>query len=66
MPFPEFYRLVGYGQVELVAMPTNPPDAEQIAAVECISLEQALTNFQGCQRYDLAELYQFASDQEET
>jgi len=66
MPFPEFYRLVGCGQVELVAIPTNPPDAEQIAAVECVSLEQALANFQSCQRYDLAELYQFASEQENT
>jgi len=64
MPFPEFYRLVGYGQVELVAAPTNPLNAEQIAAVECMSLEQALAKFRSCQRYDLAELYQFASEQE--
>lgn len=64
MPFPEFYRLVGYGQVELKSLPTNPPDGEQIAAVECISLEQAVTKFQSSQRYDLAELYQFASELE--
>lgn len=65
MPFPEFYRLVGYGQVELIAAPTNPTDGEQIAAVECVSLEQALARFYRCQRYDLAELYQFASEQED-
>jgi 8-oxo-dGTP diphosphatase len=64
MPFPEFYRLVGYGRVELKTVPTNPPDGEQIIAVECIPLEGALTNFQSCQRYDLAELYQFASEME--
>ena len=64
MPFPEFYRLVGYGQVQLETAPTNPPDAEQIVAVEYTSLEQAILSFQGCQRYDLAELYQFASEAE--
>ena len=47
MPFPEFYRLVGYGQVKLIAAPTNPPGGEQIAAVECVLRR--------------AELYQFAS-----
>jgi len=61
LPFPEFYRLVGYGEIELVATPTNPPGEEQIAAVECVSLKQAIAKFQSCQRYDLAELYQFAS-----
>ena len=64
MPFPEFYRLVGYGQVELKTVPTNPTDGEQIVAVECVSLEQALANFQSCRRNDLAELYQFASEME--
>jgi len=64
MPFPEFYRLVGYGQVALHAAPTNPTGGEQIAAVECVSLKQALEYFKSCQRYDLAELYQFASELE--
>ena len=64
LPFPEFYRLVGYGQVELSTSPTNPPDGEQIAAVECVPLKQAVANFQSCQRYDLAELYQYASELE--
>ena len=64
MPFPEFYRLVGYGQVKLTTVPTNPPDGELIIAVECVSLKQALAKFQSCQRYDLAELYQFASERE--
>jgi 8-oxo-dGTP diphosphatase len=64
MPFPEFYRLVGYGQVELKTGPTNPADGEQIAAVESVSLEQAVANFHRCQRYDLADLYQFAAEKE--
>ena len=61
MPFPEFYRLVGYGQVKLIAAPTNPPGGEQIAAVECVSLKEAIAKFKSCHRYDLAELYQYAS-----
>ena len=64
LPFPEFYRFVGYGQVELKTAPTNPPGGEPIAAVESVSLEQAIANFQTCRRYDLAELYQFASEME--
>ena len=64
MPFPEFYRLVCYGQVELKTVPTNPPDGEQIIAVESVSLKQALANFQSCHRYDLAELYQYALEME--
>jgi len=64
MPFPEFYRLVGYGQVDIIASPTNPPDGEQIAAVECTSLKQAIANFNSCHRDDLAELYQYASELE--
>lgn len=64
MPYPESYRLVGYGQVELVSPPTNPPNGEQITTVECTSLKQAIMNFRSCQRYDLVELYQFASEQE--
>jgi 8-oxo-dGTP pyrophosphatase MutT (NUDIX family) len=64
LPFPEFYRLVGCGQVELNTVPSNPPDEEQIAAVECVSLKQTIANFQGCQRHDLVELYQFASEME--
>jgi len=64
MPFPEFYRLVGHGQVELKAAPTNPPNGEQIAAVECVSLKQALVNFQSGQRYALAQLYRFTAELE--
>ena len=37
LPHPEFYRLVGWGQVELVGVPTSPAGAEQVAAVELVS-----------------------------
>ena len=64
LPFPEFYRLVGFGQVKLKGAPTNPLGGEQIAAVKSVSLGQAIAHLNNCHRYDLAELYQFASEQE--
>jgi 8-oxo-dGTP diphosphatase len=62
LPFPEYYRLVGTGEVELVGAPQNPPDGERVAAVACIPLAAAVNRFTSCGRNDLAELYQFAAD----
>lgn len=60
IPHPQFVRLMGYGQVELVGKPLNPPDGEQVVAVEVVSLEEALQRFHSVGRSDLAELYQLA------
>jgi 8-oxo-dGTP diphosphatase len=57
LPHPEFYRLVGYGEVDLVATPTNPPGGEEIIEVACVSLEEATRRLLGAGRADLAELY---------
>lgn len=65
LPFPEYYRLVGVGQIKIIHAPTNPSDAEQIARVESVDLETAINNFLSCERHDLAELYQYAHDMEE-
>ena len=64
LPFPEQYRLVGTGQVRVVHEPINPPGAEQIMSVACTDLDTAITNFNSCNRADLAELYRFVSDLE--
>ena len=61
LPFPEYYRLIGLGEVELVSSPLNPPDGEHVAAVECIPLAVAVDHFRACGRNDLAELYQLAA-----
>jgi 8-oxo-dGTP diphosphatase len=61
LPFPEYYRLVGLGEIELRGEPENPAGAEQVAAVERVSLQTAVARFRSLQRYDLAELYQLAA-----
>jgi 8-oxo-dGTP pyrophosphatase MutT (NUDIX family) len=61
LPHPEFYRLVGYGEVELVGSPSNPSDAEQVASVELVTLEDAVGRYRSIGRDDLAELYLLAA-----
>jgi 8-oxo-dGTP diphosphatase len=60
LPHPDFYRLAGYGQVEIVGSPSNPEGGEQVAAVECVSLDEAVHIFSQGGRPDLAELYSLA------
>ena len=60
-PHPHFYRLVGYGDVELVSAPLNPVDGEQVIDVELVSLEEASRRFLSDGRPALAELYRLAS-----
>lgn len=61
LPHPEFYRLLCYGEVELIAQPSNPPDAEQVAHVELTSLEEVLRRFRSIGRDDLADTYRYAA-----
>jgi len=66
LPHPEFYRLVGYGAVEIVNSPENPEGSEQVASVEFVSIEEAVQRFCTINRFELAELYQFAARERET
>ena len=61
LPHPEFYRLVGYGAVEIIDTPTNPEDGEKVGSVEFVSIEEAIQRFSAINRFDLAELYQLAA-----
>ena len=61
LPHPEFYRLVGYGSVEITGNPENPEDGEQVASVEFVSIKEAIRRFQDINRFELAELYQLAA-----
>jgi 8-oxo-dGTP diphosphatase len=61
LPHPEFYRFVGYGEVEVVGKPQNPPDGERVVTAECVSIEEASQRFLEVGRPDLAELYRLAS-----
>lgn len=60
LPHPEFYRLVGLGQVEIITSPTNPAGAEQVARVDCASLDAITERFISIGRHDLAEVYRLA------
>ena len=62
LPFPEYYRIVGVGEVTMVAPPLNPASGEQVVAAELVSLETAVKRFVATGRRDLAELYQLAAD----
>ena len=61
LPHPEFYRLVGYGAVEIIGMPKNPIDGEQVARAEFVPIEEAVQRFRTINRFELAELYQLAA-----
>ena len=49
LPWPEFYRLLAYGEVEISGKPTNPKGAEQVSEVAALSLEEA------CRRLETKE-----------
>ena len=61
LPHPEFYRLVGYGAVEIIGSPENPVDSEQVASVEFVPIEEAVQRYRDINRFELAELYQLAA-----
>jgi 8-oxo-dGTP pyrophosphatase MutT (NUDIX family) len=62
LPHPQFFRLVGYGDVELYSNPQIPNDGEKVIAVEKVSVEEASAKFKQKGRHDLAELYQLAEE----
>jgi 8-oxo-dGTP diphosphatase len=59
---PEFYRLVGYGQVERIGDPLNPTDGERIIEVSLVKVEEAARLLRESGRADLAELYLLAAE----
>ena len=61
LPHPEFYRLVGYGAVEIIGNPENPEGGEQVASVEFVTIEEAAQRFRSINRFELAELYQLTA-----
>lgn len=60
IPHPHFIRLVGYGEVNIVGVPLNPPDGETVIAVDVVPIEEAVRRFEAIDRYDIAELYRLA------
>ena len=62
LPFPEFYRVVGIGEVEIIREPSNPDGDEMVTRVETVSIDEAAKRFISINRPDLAELYQLANE----
>lgn len=60
IPHPHFIRVIGYGDVELVADPLNPEDGEQVVFVEVVEIAEAVRRFREQNRQDIAEMYQLA------
>lgn len=61
LPHPDFIRIVGYGDVDIVSAPLNPTGGEQVDAVDVLSVAQVANVFRRWNRPDLAALYQLAS-----
>jgi 8-oxo-dGTP pyrophosphatase MutT (NUDIX family) len=61
LPHPNYYRVVGYGEVELLGAPQSVEGGESVISVECVMVEEAARRFHDTGRGDLAELYQLAA-----
>ncbi|HEX9091528.1 MAG TPA: NUDIX domain-containing protein [Anaerolineales bacterium] len=62
LPFPRYYRLALQGEIKFVTAPSNPFGGEKVISVQLASLGTIMSRFRAQNRYDLAELYQFASN----
>ncbi|MBD0380979.1 NUDIX hydrolase [Paenibacillus sedimenti] len=62
LPHPEFFHLVGYGNVEISSNPLILDDGEKVVAVEIMSVGEAAEKFIQKGRTDLAELYILAEE----
>lgn len=61
MPHPDYTRIVGWSDVEIVAAPTMPPDGEVIVAVETHPLREIIALFAREGRPDFGELCRLAA-----
>lgn len=60
LPFPNFVRVVGTGEVNIMTEPTNPEGGEEVVAVEALDIEEAVKRYTEIGRLDIAELYLLA------
>lgn len=61
LPHPDFYRMVGYGEIELVTQPTNPPGGEEVVEVSVMPVRAAEQVFRQWQRRDISALFRLAA-----
>jgi 8-oxo-dGTP pyrophosphatase MutT (NUDIX family) len=60
VPHPEFYRLVGVGDVDVTATPADPDG--HVRTAKLVPLEDVVRRFRGQGRDDLAALYQIGAE----
>lgn len=60
-PHPDFYRVVGCGEVALIGQPTNPDGGEEVVEVSVMPIKAAERLFRQWQRPDIAALYRLAA-----
>ena len=60
LPHPDFYRVVGFGQIALVGQPTNPAGGEEVVEVSVMPVDAAVRLFRQWQRPDIAALYRLS------
>lgn len=61
LPHPNFYRVVGFGEIALVGLPTNPPGGEEVIEVSVMPIGTAEQLFRQWRRPDIAALYRLAA-----
>lgn len=62
LPHPTFYRVVGFGLIDLVETPPRVERGEAIQHVISAPLSQIVAGFRQQARHDLAELYLLAAE----
>lgn len=61
LPHPDFFRVVGYGEIEIVSQPTNPPGGEEVVEVSVMPVKAAVKVFRLWRRPDIAALFLLAA-----
>lgn len=61
LPHPDFNRFVGYGDVEIIGVPTIPEGGEDVVAVDLVSVEEAHERFVEMNRPELGQAYLLAA-----
>lgn len=60
LPFPNFVRVMGTGEINIVTKPLNPEGGEEVVEVEAVEIEEAVKRYTESGRSDIAELYWWA------
>ncbi len=60
LPHPEFYRVIGVGDIEIIGQPADPDG--NVVSVDLVSIAEATRRFESQNRPDLAAFYQIGAE----